>query len=118
MNISDIVTLLPIPFDVSEIINSFLFMKWEDIVKKSNMKSIRLIRYASLCCSKSESESESESKQIYTFQIEDDYEYQTYIYHITFCTNCGNYCREQLRPLIYFKPFKPLSEKIICKCTR
>ena len=46
MNISDIVTLLPIPFDVSEIINSYLFMKWEDIVKKSNMKSIRLIHYA------------------------------------------------------------------------
>lgn len=115
MNISRIVTLLPIPLDVSEIINSYLFMKWEDIVKKSNMKSIRLIRYA-MCCNKSESE--SESKQIYTFQIEDDYEYQTYIYHISFCTNCGNYCREQLRPLIYFKPFKPLSKKIICNCTR
>jgi len=116
MNIAKTVNLLPLPLEVSEIINSFLFKTFERVVKERKCKIVKQIS-DSYCSRKDICQSEVES-DIYAKYIIDidniyDSEYEIYLPFrlvINFCMTCGNYHEHPH----WFN--EVILDKLLCNC--
>ena len=112
MSVQKVVHLLPVPFEIAEIINSFLFKQIAEIAKEKKNKCMEIIlgncQIKRCFFSRIYEINLYSCEGWYIFYKDKEHKIQKILTGVN-CTNCGNYISES---------FYDYHKNIICLCDR